>query len=75
MEIILELECGIDVEFEPDWVSTENCCDESKVQWELSDSPDKGGMADVFCIFSKEHSLPSTGNSLESLRLLRRRDS
>ena len=75
MEIILKLDCGLDVDFEPDWVSTENCADYNKVQWQLSDSPDKGSVDDVFCIFSKEQSLPSTRNSLESLRLLRRRDS
>ena len=75
MEIILKLDCGLDVDFEPDWVSTENYADYNKVQWQLSDSPDKRGMADVFNIVSKEQSLPSTRNSLESLRLLRRRDS
>ena len=74
MEILLELECGIDVEFEPDWVPTENCGDHYKVQWQLSDCSDTRCMDDVFCVFSKELTISQTGNSMEGMRLLRRRD-
>ena len=74
MEILLELECGIDVEFEPDWVPTENCGDHYKVQWQLSDSPNTRCLDDVFGVFSKKLTISQTGDSMEGMRLLCRRD-
>ena len=75
MEIILKLDCGLDVDFEPDWVSTENCGDHFKVQWKLSDFPNQRSLDDVFTLVPEEQSNAREGDCLESLRLLRRRDS
>ena len=75
MEILLELDCGLDVEFTPDWVSTENHSDHTKVQWELSNSSNKGGVDDVFIELSPEESFFESRNYLEGSRLLYRCDS
>jgi len=72
MEILLELECGLDADFEPDWVSTENHADHSKVQWKLSNGPDKESLDGVLIQFPSEEPLYESSVSLENLRLLRR---
>ena len=72
MEILLELDCGLDVEFEPDWVSTENHSDHSQVQWKLQDDADTQHLDAVFIEFPTEESLPKSRNYLEGLRLLQR---
>ena len=72
MEILLELDCGLDVEFEPDWVSTENHADHTKVQWKLPNRPDKESLDGVLIQFPSEEPLYESSVSLENLRLLRR---
>jgi len=47
MEILLELECGLDVDFEPDWVP-QTQADYSKVRWQLSDQSDQKSLDGVF---------------------------
>ena len=74
MEILLELECGLDVEFTPDWVSTENHADHSKVQWKLQHDADTELVDVVFFEFSPEEPLSRSSNYLEGLRLLQRYD-
>ena len=75
MEIIFELECGLDVEFTPDWGVSANHSDHSQVQWELSDSTDTKCLDDVLIVFQKEQPVSGSRNYLESLRLLHRRNS
>ena len=70
MEILLELECGLDVEFTPDWVSTENHADHSKVQWKLQHDADKKHLDDVQFEFSPAESVYEPDVTLENLRLL-----
>lgn len=72
MEIILELECGLDVEFTPDWGVSENHSDHSQVQWKLSDCPDKDSMDGVLIQFPSEEPLYESSVSVENLRLLYR---
>ena len=72
MEIILELECGLDVEFTPDWGVSKNHSDHSQVQWELSNRPDKDSMDGVLIQFPSEESLYESSVSVENLRLLHR---
>ena len=74
MEILLELECGLDVEFTPDWVSTENHADHSKVQWKLQYDANTESMDVVFFEFPSEEPLPKSRDYLEGLRLLQRYD-
>ena len=72
MEIIFELECGLDVEFTPDWGVSANHSDHSQVQWELSDRSDKDSMDGVLIQFPSEESLYESSVSVENLRLLYR---
>ena len=72
MEIILELECGLDVEFTPDWGVSKNHSDHSQVQWKLSNRPDKDSMDGVLIQFPSEESLYESSVSVENLRLLHR---
>ena len=69
MEIILELECGLDVEFEPDF-RMPNHSDETKVRWQLSDNADTKSVAGVFTGLETEESVPESYVSLGNLRLL-----
>ena len=70
MEIILELECGLDVEFEPDFRLSTNHSDKTKVRWQLSDCPDKDSLDGVLIQLEAEESVPESDVSLENLRLL-----
>lgn len=70
MEILFTLDCGLDVEFTPDWMSTKNCGDHSQVQWKLSNFPNKRSLDDVFTLVPEEQSNVSEGDCLDSLRLL-----
>jgi hypothetical protein len=72
MEIILKMECGLDVEFTPDWGVSENHSDYSQVQWELSNCPNKDSMDGVLIQFPSEESLYESSVSVENLRLLHR---
>ena len=74
MEILLELECGLDVEFTPDWVSTENHADHSKVQWQLSNRADKDSLDGLLSELEAEESLYRPSSIMESVRLLYRYD-
>lgn len=71
MEILFEMDCGIDVEFIPDWrMSTKNHADHSQVQWQLSHFPNKRCLDDVFTLVPEELSISREGDCLDSLRLL-----
>jgi len=71
MEIIFELEnSDIDVEFKPDWVSTENHGDHTKVQWKLQDTPDTKHLDDVQLEFSSESPIFKSNVSVGNMRLL-----
>ena len=74
MEILLELECGLDVDFEPDWVSTENHSDQSKVRWQLSNGTDKDSLDGLLSELEAEESLYRPSSIMESVRLLYRHD-
>ena len=74
MEILLELDCGLDVEFEPDWVSDENYGDHTKVRWQLPNSPDKNHLDDLLSELEAEESLYRPSSIMESVRLLYRHD-
>ena len=69
MEIILELECGLDVEFEPDF-RLPNHSDKTKVRWKLTDCSDKDSLDGVLIQLEAEESVPESDVSLENLRLL-----
>ena len=72
MEIHFELEdSDIDVEFVADF-RMPNHSDQTKVQWELSNSTDKEFVDDVLIRFPSEESLYESSVSLENLRLLQR---
>ena len=75
MEILLELDCGLDVEFEPDWVSDENYGDHTKVRWQLPNSPDKNHLDDLLSELEAEKPIYEPDNLMASLRLLHRYDS
>ena len=66
MEIIFELECGLDVEFTPDWGVSTNHSDHSQVQWKLSDSTDTECLDDVLIVFQKEQPVSGSRNYLEA---------
>ena len=70
MEIILELECGLDVEFEPDFRLSTNHSDKTKVQWQLQDNGNQEPMDDVLIQLEAEEPVPERDFSLEILRLL-----
>ena len=75
MEIHFELEdSDIDVEFKPDFRMPGNYSDTTKVQWELSDSPDKDSLDGVLIQFPSEEPLYESSVSVENLRLLYRHD-
>ena len=70
MEIILELECGLDVEFEPDFRLSTNHSDKTKVQWQLRDNGNQEHMDDVLIHLEAKEPVPESDVSLENLRLL-----
>ena len=56
MEIKLHLEnSDLDIDFEPDF-RMQNCCDEKRIKWILSDKDDKGTVANVFVEFFSDKS-------------------
>ena len=69
MEIILELECGLDVDFEPDWVP-QTQADYSKVRWQLSDSPDQKSLDDLLGELETEKPFYGSDQTMAGLRLL-----
>ena len=70
MEIKLELECGLLVDFTPDWGVSKNHSDHTQVQWELQYNADTKYLDDVLIKFSSEESLYESDVSVENLRLL-----
>ena len=74
MEILLELDCGLDVDFEPDWVSTENHSDQSKVRWQLSNGTDKDSLDGLLSELEAEESFYRSSSIMEGVRLLYRHD-
>ena len=70
MEIILELECGLVAEFEPDWELSENHSDQTKVRWQLQYDGDQESLASLFSELETEESIPKSNISLANLRLL-----
>ena len=73
MEILLELDCGLDVEFKPNWLS-ENFADHAKVRWQLSDRPNPKHLDDLLSELEAEESVYRPNNLMESVRLLYRHD-
>ena len=71
MEISLELDCGLDAEFKPDWLS-ENFADHAKVRWQLSNRPNQKHLDDLLRELEAEESIYRTSNLMESVRLLHR---
>ena len=75
MEILFELEDSeLVIEFTPDF-KLPNYAKHSKVQWELSNRPDKSNLDDLFIELPEEQSISPPGNRLDCLRLLRGCDS
>ena len=74
MEILLEMDCGLDVDFEPDWVSTENHSEQSKVRWQLSNGTDKDSLDGLLSELEAEESLYRSSSIMEGVRLLYRHD-
>ena len=74
MEILLEMDCGLDVDFETDWFSTENHSDQSKVRWQLSNGTDKDSLDGLLSELEAEESLLRSSSIMEGVRLLYRHD-
>lgn len=70
MEIILELECGLIAEFEPDWELSENHSDQTKVRWQLQYDGDQESLAGLLSELETEESIPKSNISMANLRLL-----
>ena len=69
MEILLELECGLDVDFEPDWMPTTQA-DYSKVRWQLSDQSDQKSLDGVLSKLEAQEPFYASDDTIAGLRLL-----
>ena len=69
MEIILELECGLDVDFEPDWVP-ETQADHTKVRWQLSDQSDQKSLDGVLSKLEAQEPFYASDDTMACMRLL-----
>ena len=69
MEILLELECGLDVDFEPDWMPTTQA-DYSKVRWQLSDQSDQKSLDGVLSKLEAQEPFYASDDTMAGLRLL-----
>jgi hypothetical protein len=69
MGITLELDCGLVVDFEPDF-ELPNHSDETKVQWQFSDNRNTESLASVLSELETQTSIHKSGFSLANLRLL-----
>ena len=69
MEIILELECGLDVDFEPDWVPATQA-DYSKVRWQLSDQSDQKSLDGVLRKLETQEPFYASDDTMACMRLL-----
>ena len=69
MEILLDLECGIDAEFTPDWVPATQA-DYSKVRWQLSDQSDQKSLDGVLSKLETQEPFYASDDTMAGLRLL-----
>ena len=69
MEILLELECGLDVDFEPDWMPTTQA-DYSKVRWQLSDQSDQKSLDGVLSKLETQEPFYASDDTMACMRLL-----
>ena len=69
MEILLELECGIDAEFTPDWVPA-TPADYSKVRWQLSDQSDQKSLDGMLRKLEAPEPFYASDDTMAGLRLL-----
>ena len=69
MEILLELECGLDVDFEPDWMPTTQA-DYSKVRWQLSDQSDQKSLDGVLSKLEAQEPFYASDDTMACMRLL-----
>ena len=75
MKIEFHLEdSDLDIEFTPDFRMPGNYSDTTKVQWELSDSPDKDSLDGLLSELEAEESLYRSSSIMEGVRLLYRHD-
>ena len=69
MEILLELECGLDVDFEPDWMPATQA-DYSKVRWQLSDQSDQKSLDGVLSKLEAQEPFYASDDTMACMRLL-----
>ena len=69
MEILLELECGLDVDFEPDWMPATQA-DHTKVRWQLSDQSDQKSLDGMLRKLEAQEPLYASDSTMASMRLL-----
>ena len=69
MGITLELDCGLVVDFEPDF-ELPNHSDETKVQWQFRDNRNTESLASVLSELEAQTSIHDADISLANLRLL-----
>ena len=75
IHIELELDCGLVVDFLPDWrMPAKTHADHSKVRWQLSIGTDKDSLDGVLSFWETEESLYRPSSIMESVRLLYRYD-
>ncbi len=69
MEILLELECGLDVDFEPDWMPATQA-DHTKVRWQLSDQSDQKSLDGMLRKLEAKEPFYASDSTMASMRLL-----
>ena len=73
IHIELELDCGLVVDFLPDWrMPTKTHADHSKVRWQLSNRPNKNSLDGLLSELEAEESLYRPSSIMEGVRLLYR---
>ena len=70
MGITLELDCGLVVDFEPDFELPTNHSDKTKVQWQFSNNRNTESLASVLSELEAQTSIHDADISLANLRLL-----
>ena len=69
MEILLELECGSDAEFTPDWVPATQA-DYSKGRCQLSDQSDQKSLDGVLSKLEAQEPFYASDDTMACMRLL-----
>ena len=69
MEILLELECGLDVDFEPDWMPATQAA-HTKVRWQLSDQSDQKSLDGMLRKLEAKEPFYASDSTMASMRLL-----